>query len=104
MKLRLTALSISSIDMKSVMMLRRNKNPATPSTNNTALRMRYQDKGTPVMSIHFLSRQHDGADDCDQDQYRGHFEGQQVSREERLADVLRRTAREAAEVDRPRVR
>src|SRR5882724_11583706 len=49
MKLRFTAFSMSSIDMKIVMMLRRKRNPATPSTNSTALRMRYQDKGTPVI-------------------------------------------------------
>src|SRR6266403_115393 len=39
---------MSSIDMNTVMMLRRNRNPATPSTNSTALRMRYQERGTPV--------------------------------------------------------
>ena len=46
MKLRFTALSISSIDMNTVMMLRRNRNPATPSTNRIALRVRYQESGT----------------------------------------------------------
>ncbi len=46
MKLRLTALSISSMDMNTVMMLRRNRNPATPSANRIALRIRYQESGT----------------------------------------------------------
>ena len=43
MKLRFTALSISSMDMNTVMMLRRNRNPATPSANRIALRIRYQE-------------------------------------------------------------
>ena len=46
MKLRLTAFSISSIDMNTVMMLRRNRKPATPSANSTALSVRYQEIGT----------------------------------------------------------
>src|ERR1035438_3529173 len=37
---RLTALSISSIDMKMVMMLRLIRNPATPQANRIALRTR----------------------------------------------------------------
>jgi len=44
-KLRFTAFSISSIDMKMVMMLRLSRKPSTPRENNTALRMRYQDSG-----------------------------------------------------------
>src|SRR5258706_13568959 len=51
MKVRLTALSISSIDMKIVIMFRRKRNPATPSTKRTALRIRYQEMGTPVILI-----------------------------------------------------
>src|SRR5580704_11884110 len=60
MKLRLTAFSISSIDMKTVMMLRRNRNPATPSTKSTALRIRYQERGTPVIEITILRMQDSG--------------------------------------------
>src|SRR5208283_6168367 len=39
-------LSISSMDMKMVMMLRRKRKPATPSANRMALRVRNQDMGT----------------------------------------------------------
>src|SRR3954471_19727901 len=104
MKLRLTAFSMSSIDMNRVMMLRRNRNPATPSMKSTALRIRYQEIGTPVILVHLLHRENYGADDRDQNQQRGHFERQQVSGEQRAADVLGCTAGESAEVDGCRVR
>src|SRR5947207_8508260 len=82
MKVRFTALSISSIDMKMVMIFRRKRNPATPSANNTALRMRYQERGTPVIGlIHLLQSEHDRPQNGDQDQHGSHFEGQQISRE-----------------------
>src|SRR5579872_4959893 len=99
MKVRLTALSISSIDMKTVIMLRRNRNPATPSTNRIALRIRYQERGTPVISIHLLSGEHDRSDDGDQNQHRGDLEGQQVAREESLTDIAGGSFGEAAEVN-----
>ena len=44
-KLRFTAFSISSIDIKMVMMLRLSRKPNTPSENRIALRMRYQERG-----------------------------------------------------------
>src|SRR5580765_5647971 len=99
MKLRLTAFSISSIDMNTVMILRRNRNPATPSTNNTALSVRNQEIGTPVMLFQFLPRQNDGADNGDQDQNRSHFEGQQIRREQGAADIAGRPACETAELN-----
>ena len=90
MKLRFTALSISSIDMNTVMMLRRNRKPATPSANRIALRIRYQESGTLGREcrhlIHLLSGEDDRADDRDQDQDGGDFKGQQIGGEELRAD------------------
>src|ERR1022692_3152918 len=54
----------------SVMTLRRRRNPATPRVNNTALRIRYQESGTPVMLLHLLLRQNHRAQNGDQDQHR----------------------------------
>src|SRR5687767_4343945 len=91
--------------MKIVMMFRRKINPATPSTNRTALRIRYQEIGTPVMLlIHLLQREHNGSDDSDQNQYGGNLKGQQIARKQRLTDILRRPAGESAEVNRRRMR
>src|SRR5580658_2164840 len=97
MKLKLTALSISSIDMKTVMTLRRRRNPATPSANKTALRIRYQESGTPDMLFHLLLRQHHRAQNGDQDKHGNHFEGQQILGEERAPYVQRRPMFETAE-------
>src|SRR5256885_8879200 len=98
MKLRSTAFSISSMDMNTVMILRRNRNPATPSTNNTALSVRNQEIGTPVILFQFLTRQNNGADNRDQNQDRSHFEGQQIGGEQGIADIASGTAGEAAEM------
>src|SRR5580700_9085881 len=98
MKLRLTAFNISSIDMNTVITLRRNRNPAMPSVNNTALRIRYQESGTPAdMLLHLLLRQHHRAQNSDQDQHRNHFEGQQILGEERAPYVERGAVLEPAE-------
>src|ERR1035441_5865798 len=48
-KLRFTAFSISSMDMNTVMTLRRNRKPATPRANKIALRVRNQEIGTWVI-------------------------------------------------------
>src|SRR5229473_3104543 len=99
MKVRFTAFNISSMDMNTVMMLRRNRKPATPSANSTALSSRYQESGTPCdISIQLLSGEHDGAEDGDQDQDAGDFEGQQILGEQRAADFERGAALESAEV------
>src|SRR5262245_39104009 len=111
MKLKFTALSISSIDMNTVMIFRRNKKPATPRVNRTALRIRYQERGTPVIdttprtrnhprseirnptslfSLQFLSRQNDRSNNSDQNQDGRYLERQQIPREQRLADILGR--------------
>src|SRR3954451_7643278 len=100
MKLRFTALSINSIDMNTVMMFLRNRNPATPNENKTALRMRYQESGTVVGRggiLDLFPCEHDGSDDGDQNQNRGNFERQQVRREQGAADFLRSATGEASE-------
>src|SRR5450755_5043901 len=99
MKLRFTALSISSMDMKTVITLRRRRNPAMPRANNTALRIKYHESGTPAdMLFHLLLRQHYRAQYGNQDQHRDHFEGQQKLGEEGAPHIERRSVREAAEV------
>src|ERR1022692_4913967 len=84
-KLRFTALSINSMDMNTVTMLRFSRNPATPSTNRTALNIRYQLTGIirPPLAQHH--RAHDGH----QDQHRGDFEGQQKFAEQQFAYLAR---------------
>src|ERR1019366_1077560 len=76
---RLTALSISSMDMKIVMMVRLKTNPPTPSPNKTALSTRKYEVGTTSppesprqrTSIRiFAARQEQRAQQCDQDQNR----------------------------------
>src|SRR5579871_6501624 len=88
-KLRFTAFNINSIDMNTVMTLRLIKNPATPSTNNTALRIRYQLTGIirpPLAQDH-------RAHDRDKDQDGGDFERQQELTEKQFADLPRVVAR-----------
>src|ERR1039458_3131758 len=53
---RLTALSMSSMDMKTVIRLRLMRKPATPSENSTALRSRYQEMGTSCVRNEFIRR------------------------------------------------
>src|SRR5579859_3041919 len=65
-KLRFTALSISSMDMKMVMMFRLSKKAETPKQNRMALRIRYQESGTMSASPY---GQHDRAHDGDQYQH-----------------------------------
>src|SRR5437588_12886935 len=100
MKLRLTALSISSIDMNTVMIFLRNRKPAIPSENRMALRSRYHDKGTAVgiggMSD-FLPCEDNRADNGDQDQDGCHFERQQILGKEAEADFLCGAGSDAAE-------
>ncbi len=77
------------MDMNTVMMLRRNRNPATPSANRIALRVRYQERGRGGSSAYsdLLARQDDRAEDGDQNQNGGDFERQQVVGEQAAADV-----------------
>src|SRR5690242_6524667 len=97
MKVRFTAFNISSMDMKTVITLRRKRNPATPRVNSTALSRRYQERGTPCMSVELLARQHDSPENGDQDQHGSDFERQQILGEEGAPDVLGRASLEAAE-------
>src|ERR1700761_1050518 len=81
MKLRFTALSMSSMDMNTVMMLLRKRNPATPIANRTALRMRYQDKGTGGicgMLIDLPLRENYGAENGDENQNGDNLERQEI--------------------------
>src|SRR5262252_1923928 len=94
MKLRFTALSISSIDMNTVIILRRNRKPATPSANKIALRIKYQEKGTPTTKgigilFDLLPGQNDGAHDGDQNQHARNFEWKQVGGKQTRSDGFR---------------
>src|ERR1022692_1461490 len=98
MKLRFTAFSISSIDMKTVITLRRRMNPAIPRLNNTALRIRYQESGTPAdMLLHLLLRQNHRAPNGDEEHHRNPREGQQILGEQRTPAFRRRAMLEPAE-------
>src|SRR5271157_414128 len=87
------------MDMNTVITLRRNTKPATPSTNRTALSVRYQETGTgtSVISVQLLLRQDNRAHDADQDQDGSRLERQQVGGEQRAANIERRAVLEAAE-------
>src|SRR3954470_18468593 len=81
-KLRLTALSISSTHMNTMMALRRISTPNTPITNSTA------EKNSASASILFsplLSEQH-GANDGREQQHARYLEGQQVFVEQWTGD------------------
>src|SRR4051794_35423482 len=86
------------MDMNVVMMLRLNRNPATPQAKSTALSTRYQEMGTAfIWRSPFLSaRENDRAHDGDEDEHRSDFEGQQEVAEEEAADLFR-AADEVAE-------
>src|SRR5579862_10000962 len=86
------------MDINTVMILRRSRKPEAPSANNTALRIRYHERGTPVISIELLAGQHHRAQNGDQDQHGYHLEGQQVLREKRAANVRRSPVPEGAEM------
>src|SRR5882724_7293054 len=90
MKLRFTAFSISSMDMNTVMIFRRNRKPATPRANRIALSVRNHEMGTSAISIHLLSCQNDCAQNCNQDKDGGHFKRKKVSGEQRHAHIVRR--------------
>src|SRR5579862_4641555 len=95
---------MSSIDMKTVMTLRRKRKTATPSVNRIALRIRYQASGTLCgkgisgMLVDLLAGEHDGSDDRDEDQNAGDFKRQQVGLEKAAADFLRIAVRHGAEL------
>src|SRR5580700_4137946 len=86
---------MSSMEMKTVITLRRNRNPATPRVNRIALRIRYQASGTlwgkgiSGMLFDLLAGKHDCAENRDQDQDAGDFKGQHIDIEQRAAELLR---------------
>jgi hypothetical protein len=89
---KIDALSMSSIDMKTVMRLRLMRKPTTPSENSTALSSRYQESGTSCEKRNSLggrpfpfslrglrgrAGQRNRAENRDEDEHRGDFKGQQ---------------------------
>src|ERR1019366_9363641 len=94
---RLTALSISSMDMKMVMMLRLKTNPTTPNPNKTALSTRKYEVGTTsppeitgtLIGI-FAARQDQRAQQCNQDQKRRQLKRKHVFAEQQRRKVARR--------------
>ena len=82
------ALSISSIDMKMVMILRLMRKPTTPMAEQHRAQERYQEiRNQRSWALLLLARQRDGAQDGDQDQHGGDFERQQEVVEEHTAEV-----------------
>src|SRR6187431_2595162 len=82
-----TAFSMISIDSRTVIRLRRRKTPAVPIENRTADRIRYMFRLTMSVLAPGLSGDDDRPDHRDEDQDRGHFEGERVRREEHHADL-----------------
>src|SRR3954466_12649395 len=81
MKVRLTALSISSTHMKMMIAFRRVSTPTTPIVNSTAEKKSDSASiGTPLLADHHR------ADDRREQQHAGDLEGQQIGREERRRD------------------
>src|ERR1700722_16475068 len=86
---------MSSMEMKTVITLRRNRNPATPRVNRIALRIRYQASGTlwgkgiSGMLFDLLAGKHDCAENRDQDQDAGDFKGQHVNIKQSASELLR---------------
>src|SRR5918999_2386630 len=73
MKVRLTALSISSTHMKTMIALRRVSTPTTPIVNKTAEKNSASASNSPPWLA-----EHHGSDDRDEQQYAGDLEGQQI--------------------------
>src|SRR6476469_4149911 len=86
MKVRFTAFSINSIDMKMVMMLRLSRKPSTPRQKSTALRIKYQESGTMLA---LLPSQHHRTHDRNQDEDGGDFKRQQEIAEQEASDEVR---------------
>src|SRR5208282_6015918 len=78
MKAKLTALSISSMHMKTVMMFFRKTNPAAPITKRVTLRANTCASGTILETSELLLGQDHGAQNCHQDQDGGDLERQHV--------------------------
>src|SRR4051794_24784748 len=97
-KVKLTALSISSTHMNMTSTLRRISNPTAPMVKSMAARPRYQAPGTLTGAsllfrpVHAAARrvagEHDRPDHGDDQQDRGHLEGQQVAGEQGARQLL----------------
>src|SRR5579862_1776735 len=100
---RFTALSISSMDMNTVMMFRRTRKPTTPSPKRIALSARKYEIGTTSSLLQTLAdacaarplilslRQHHRPEDGDQDQNRSQFERENKILEQQQRQPPRRT-------------
>ena len=72
---RLTALSITSIESRIVIKLRRRKMPAVPMAKSTADSIRYEFRvGSGMVARRFLSRDDDRPDHRDEDEHRRELE------------------------------
>src|SRR5690242_9682104 len=85
-KVRVTALSISSTHMNTMMALRRMRTPNTPITNSTAEKK--SDSASKVFSA--LAAHDDGADDGREEQDAGDLEREQVVVEQWRGDRCNR--------------
>src|SRR4029450_4613364 len=76
-KLRLAALSISSIDMKMMIALRRVRTPSTPTENST-IESRSRWSAVIIGSSQLESAEHDGSHHRHEQQHRCQLEGEQI--------------------------
>src|SRR5689334_15117269 len=84
-KLRLTAFSISSTHMNTMIALRRISTPNTPITNSTAEKKRAS-ASILFLRLALLSAQHHRAHDGRQQQHARDLEGQEIIVEQRTGD------------------
>src|SRR5436190_7285600 len=92
-KFRLAALSMSSIDMKMMIALRRVRTPSTPIENSTT-ESRSRWSAVIIGPSHLEAPENDGPHHRDQQQHRGQLEGEQI--------VPEHDQRDRAEVAPPR--
>src|SRR5215475_13201247 len=86
MNVRLTAFSINSTHMNTMIALRRMSTPTTPMTNNTAEKNSASASTAASRGLAPLLAEHHGADDCGEQQDARHLEREQVVLEQRPSD------------------
>src|SRR5215475_171404 len=86
MKVRLTAFSINSTHMNTMIALRRMSTPTTPITNNTAEKNSASANIAAFRRRTTLFAEHHGADDRGEQQDARHLEREQVVLEQRPRD------------------
>src|SRR5215510_4642415 len=86
MKVRLTAFSINSTHMNTMIALRRMSTPTTPITNSTAEKNSASASTAASRGLAPLLAEHHGADDRGEQQDAGHLEREQVVLEQRSGD------------------